>query len=157
MAPRPCGLAPLQHAIEAIIYLRRIANPWARTLVSIIERIAEFNGPDTVTIYGIGKPKTIRLPEEVVSWLQGSKAAIRVLEELIGHYRFRRRLSHPGAIRSLILLLYSRYHRIAPYKIARRYGIAPEQLYRLERGLKTDNLYDLVINILSLEADQKQK
>ena len=125
-------------------------------MASIIERIVEFNGPGTVTVYGIGKPKTISLPPEVVDWLRESKAAIRVLEELIGHYRFRRRLSHPGAIRSLLLLLYSRYHGIAPYKIARKYNVAPEQLYRLERGLKRDKLYDLVINILSLEASQKQ-
>ncbi|MCE4628541.1 MAG: hypothetical protein F7C34_05295 [Desulfurococcales archaeon] len=126
-------------------------------MTKLIGRIVEFNSPVTITVYGIGRPKTIQLPEEIVEWLRTSNAAIRVLDEIIGHYRFRTRLSHPGAIRSLILLLFSRYHGIAPYRVANKYGIAPEQLYRLERGLKKDGLYDMVINILSLEAEQKQK
>jgi hypothetical protein len=78
------------------------------------------------------------------------------MDELVSHPRFRRRLSHPSAIRSLLLLLYARYYNIAPYKIARKYGIAPEQLYRLERGLKEDGLYQLVFNLLQLEASDKQ-
>ncbi|MCE4601730.1 MAG: hypothetical protein GSR84_07660 [Desulfurococcales archaeon] len=107
---------------------------------------------DEIIIYGIGKPKTLKLPEEVHRWLKESYAAKRILEELVTHYKFRARLSHPASLRSLILLLYARAHGIPPYKVARKYGIAPEQLYRMERGLKKDNLYDFTMNLLSLEA-----
>ena len=122
-------------------------NPYVTKLIHVL-------GDTLVRIEGIGRPKEIRLPAEVVKWLDNSRAARRILEELIGHYKFRIRLSHPGAIRSLILLLYSRAQKIAPYKVARSYGIAPEQLYRLERGLKKDGLYDFVLNLLHLERDQ---
>ncbi len=116
-----------------------------------ITKILEVKDKDTIIVMGIGKPKTIQLPEEVVEWVSESKVAVRILDELIGHYKFRTRLAHPGAIRSLILLLYSRARGVAPYKTARKYGIAPEQLYRIERGLKKDGLYEFVINLLSLE------
>ncbi|MEB3789201.1 MAG: hypothetical protein GSR72_04850 [Desulfurococcales archaeon] len=116
-----------------------------------ITRILDVKDKDTIIVMGIGKPKIIQLPEEVVEWVSESKVAIRILDELIGHYKFRTRLAHPGAIRSLILLLYSRAQGVAPYKIARKYGVAPEQLYRIERGLKKDGLYEFVINLLSLE------
>ncbi len=118
-----------------------------------IQNLIEFNGDGTITIYGIGKPKKLELPQEIVEWLKNSKTAKRVLEELITHYKFRTRLSHPGALRSLLMLLYARAHLIAPYKVARKYGVAPEQLYRLERGLKKDGLYDFVINLLTLEEE----
>ncbi len=120
-----------------------------------ITRILEVKDKDTIIVMGIGKPKIIQLPEEVVEWVSESKVAIRILDELIGHYKFRTRLAHPGAIRSLILLLYSRAQGVAPYKIARKYGVAPEQLYRIERGLKKDGLYEFVINLLSLEEHGK--
>ena len=117
-----------------------------------IRDIIEFTNTRKVTIHGIGKPKTVELPEEVVEWLKNSKVAKRVLEELVTHYKYRIRLSHPGSLRSLLLLLYSRAHRIPPYKTAKLYGIAPEQLYRMERGMKKDGLYELVMNLLALES-----
>jgi len=117
-----------------------------------ITDIIEFIDETHVVVNGIGKPKVLELPSEVVEWLRGSYVARRVLEEVITHYKFRSRLAHPGAIRSLLLLLYARGHNIAPYKVARRYGVAAEQLYRLERGLKKDGLYDMVMNMLSLEG-----
>ncbi|MEB3806861.1 MAG: hypothetical protein GSR73_05025 [Desulfurococcales archaeon] len=118
------------------------------------EATLEFREPGIVVVHGIGKPKTIELPEEVVEWLRKSIAARRVLEELVTHYKYRTRLSNPRALRSLILLLYSRAHGIPPYKTARIYGVAPEQLYRMERGLKKDGLYEFVIDLLSLEETQ---
>jgi len=117
-----------------------------------VTEIVEFNEDGSITVYGVGKPKRIEVPHEVVEWLRNSTAARRILEELITHYKFRSRLSHPGAIRSLLLLLYARAQGIAPYKIAKKFGVAPEQLYRIERGLRKDGLYDLVLNLLSLEA-----
>ncbi|MEB3774149.1 MAG: hypothetical protein GSR86_04390 [Desulfurococcales archaeon] len=116
-----------------------------------IGELIEVKEDNEVTIYGIGKPKTMKLPKEVWEWVKESYVAKRILEELVTHYKFRSRLSHPGSLRSLILLLYARAHNTPPYKVARKYGIAPEQLYRIERGLKKDNLYDFTMNLLSLE------
>jgi hypothetical protein len=113
----------------------------------------EFNDDGSVTINGIGRPKRIPLPGEVIEWLKNSTPARIVLKELITHYKFRTRLTHPGALRSLILLLYSRAIGVAPYRVARRFGVPPEQLYRIERGLKKDGLYEYVINVLSLEEE----
>lgn len=118
-----------------------------------VTHILEVNSDGSVTIYGIGKPKKLMLPSEVAEWASNSVIARRLLEELITHYKFRARLSHPGSLRSLLLLLYSRAHRIPPYKTARKYGVAPEQLYRIERGLKKDGLYELVMNLLALESE----
>ena len=109
----------------------------------------------TVTVNGVGKPKTIELPGEVVEWLRGSYAAKTILRELITHHRFRMRLAHPGALRSLILLLYARGTNSPPYKVARRFGVAPEQLYRIERGLRKDNLHEFVMNLLVVEMAEK--
>ncbi|MEB3780154.1 MAG: hypothetical protein GSR85_07985 [Desulfurococcales archaeon] len=117
-----------------------------------IDEVVIIRDNNTVVINGIGKPKILRLSREVVSWISNSYAARRVIEELVTHYKFRSRLSHPGAIRSLIILLYARARGEAPYRVARRVGVAHEQLYRLERGLKRDGLYDFVINLLSLES-----
>ncbi len=133
-----------------IISIRVRAMP-----ANLIEQIVEKISDDEVEVRGVGKPKRIKLPSEVVEWLLASKAAVRALDELIGHYKFRIRLSHPGAIRSLILLLYARYHNTAPYKVARKYGVAPEQLYRLERGMRRDGLLSLVLNLFSLETGGK--
>ncbi len=115
------------------------------------ETIIQIKGPNLIVFKGIGKPKELELPEEVVEWLRYSSSLRIVLREIITHYRFRSRLSHPGALRSLLLLLYARAKGEPPYKVARRFNVAPEQLYRIERGLKRDGLYDYVMNALSLE------
>jgi hypothetical protein len=115
-----------------------------------IEDILEFVDDKTLIINGIGKPKKLNLPLEVVKWLKDNLYIRIVLKELITHYKFRSRLTHPGALRSLLLLLYARAQGVAPYRVARSYGVSPEQLYRLERGLKKDGLYEYVMNVLSL-------
>ncbi len=117
-----------------------------------LQGVVEILGPNTVRINGVGKPKEVMLPSEVVSWIKDNYPVYRILEELVTHYKFRARLSNPGSFKSLLLLLYARAKGIAPYRIARQYGVAPEQLYRMERGLKKDNLYDFVINLLSIRA-----
>ncbi len=116
-----------------------------------IGEVLDLKGDGNIVIYGIGKPKQVKLPPEIYEWIENSYAAKRILEELVTHYKFRARLSHPASLRSLILLLYSRAKGIPPYKTAKKYGIAPEQLYRMERGLKKDNLYDFTMNLLTLE------
>ena len=120
-----------------------------------VKLLLEFPGDGTVVVHGIGKPKRIELPREVLEWLRESYVAKRILEEVVTHYKFRQRLAHPGAIRSLILLLYARRMNIAPYRLARKYGVAAEQLYRMERGLKKDGIYEFVINSLSVEAEEE--
>jgi hypothetical protein len=110
-----------------------------------IEDIILFVDSEIVVINGIGSSKQIKLPREVIEWLKSNRVARRLLEELITHYKFRRRLCNKGALRSLILLLYSRLNGIPPYKVALKYSISPEQLYRLERGLRSDGLLDLVV------------
>ncbi len=124
---------------------------------SFIGEILEFPEPGKIIINGVGKPKEVNLPVEVVAWLRESYAARAVLRELVTHYKFRQRLAHPGALRSLILLLYARARGEAPYRVARRYGVAPEQLYRIERGIKKDELYDYVMNVLLLEREGRQQ
>ncbi|GAB6148195.1 hypothetical protein [Stetteria hydrogenophila] len=119
--------------------------------------IIEFPEPGKVVINGIGKSKVISLPVEVVEWLKESYAGRAAVRELVTHYKFRQRLTHPGALRSLILLLYARARREAPYRVARRYGVAPEQLYRIERGMKKDNLYEYVMNLLQLHGEGGSK
>jgi hypothetical protein len=128
--------------------------PWAVARRPFVRDLIEFPGDGSVIVHGIGRPKRIELPEEVIEWLKRSYAAKRILEEAVTHYKFRQRLAHPGAIRSLLLLLYARRHGIAPYRLAKKYGVAAEQLYRLERGLKKDGMYEFVINSLSLEAEE---
>ncbi|GEM_PF-750840 len=117
-----------------------------------LQGVVEILGSDKVRINGVGKPKDIKLPQEVVDWIRDNYPLYRILEELVTHYKFRTRLSNPGSFKSLILLLYARAKGVAPYKIAKKYGIAPEQLYRMERGLKKDNLYDFVINLLTIKT-----
>lgn len=110
--------------------------------MSLSDRFIEVQG-NQVTVKGIGKPKTIQVPEEVARFVEDNVA---VIQDIISDPKFRRRLAHPGAFRSLFLLLYSRSIGVAPYKIARRYGVAPEQLYRIERALKWDGLYERVMS-----------
>jgi len=112
-----------------------------------VNEIVSFTGDDRIVVNGIGSPKIVELPREVVEWLKSDRVARRLLEELLTHYKFRRRLCNRGALRSLILLLYARLNRTPPYKVAMRYNVPPEQLYRIERGLKKDGLLDLVLNL----------
>lgn len=114
-----------------------------------ISDIVTFTDNGKVVINGIGSPKVIELPSDVVEWLKSNKEARRILGGLVTHYKFRRRLCNRGALRSLILLLYSRLNKTPPYKIALKYRVSPEQLYRIERGLKKDGLIEFLINLSS--------
>ncbi len=120
--------------------------------INLEENIFKIRG-NKLTLYSIGNPKTVTLPEDVVVWIKNSKLAKRIIKLLCTHARFRIRLSNPGAIRSMVLYLYARRTNIAPYALAKKYGVAPEQLYRIERGLKKDRLYKDVIIMLDMDAD----
>lgn len=119
---------------------------------TLLGQVISFLGEDEIIINGVGKPKRVKLGPEVIEWLRTSYPARRLVEELVTHYKFRARLSNPGSFRSLILLLYARSHGIPPYKLARAHGIAHEQLYRMERGLKKDKLYEMAMNLLEAEG-----
>jgi hypothetical protein len=106
-----------------------------------------------VIVYGIGRPKDLYLPGEIMDWIGKSKNINRIISLLFTHSKFKTRLSNPNAIRSLMLYLFARKYNIAPYLIARKYNIAPEQLYRIERGLKKDKLYNDVIILLDLDEN----
>lgn len=86
-------------------------------------------------------------PEDVVSWVCNTKAG-RVVSFLLSNKNFSKHLSNPGSIRSLILLLYARCKGVPPYKIAKNLGTHPEQLYRMERALKSKELYLIVLSAL---------
>ncbi|WP_048816676.1 hypothetical protein [Caldisphaera lagunensis] len=104
------------------------------------------------TIYGIGKPKIIEVPEEIIPWLTRSKILNRILYILINHESFKKRLSNPMSLRSLLVYLYAKKKNIPTYIMAKRVNIAPEQLYRIERGLKKDNLYNVIMIQIDLDS-----
>ncbi|MFP3144376.1 MAG: hypothetical protein RXQ93_05110 [Caldisphaera sp.] len=105
-----------------------------------------------IVIHGIGKPKDLILPNEITEWVKKSKTLNRILNILINHQKFKKRLSNPMAIRSLLVYLYAKRSNIAPYIIAKKFNIAPEQLYRIERGLKRDNLYNTIMIEIDLDS-----
>ncbi len=105
-----------------------------------------------VIIYGIGKPKTIDVPEEILPWITKSKVLNRIFYILINHENFKRRLSNPMSLRTLLVYLYAKKENIPTYIMARKFNIAPEQLYRIERGLKKDNLYNAIMIQIDLDS-----
>ncbi len=114
----------------------------------LVSDLIVFRDANCIIVRGVGAPKELCLPSEVVLWLRSNRKAIRVLDALINNYKFKRRLCNRGALRSLILLLYAKSLKMPPYKIARSVGVSPEQLYRIERGLREDGLIDMVDNML---------
>ncbi|WP_292319614.1 hypothetical protein [Caldisphaera sp.] len=105
-----------------------------------------------IVFYGIGKPKDLILPNEITEWIKKSKALNKILNILVNHQKFKKRLSNPMAIRSLLVYLYAKKNNIAPYIMAKKFNIAPEQLYRIERGLKKDNLYNTIMIEIDLDS-----
>lgn len=105
-----------------------------------------------VTVYGIGKPKEILVPDEIGMWMNKSKTLNRIFNILITHEKFKKRLSNPMAIRSLLIYLYAKKNNVPPYIMAKKFNIAPEQLYRIERGLKKDNLYNTIMIQIDLDS-----
>jgi len=69
------------------------------------------------------------------------------------------RFRHPGSVRSLILYLYARSKERPVYKVAEEFKVAPEQLYRIERALKRDGIYEKVIETAKklLKVAEKKK
>ncbi len=92
----------------------------------------------------------VEVPKEVGEF---AEAAIDLIYELIFKTPFGKRLKHPGAARSLVLYLYAKWKGLPPYRIAKQFGVSHEQLYRMERALKKDGLYEEVLS--KLEAVKK--
>ncbi len=111
---------------------------------------------DSISIAFDGRSLTAELPRDVVSWLAARPRIVALLRELAADPKFRRRLVNGAALRDLVLLLYARGTGVAPYLVARRFSTSHEQLYRMERGLKKDGLYDMVLGVLGLlELDER--
>ena len=97
----------------------------------------------------------VDLPACVADWLTASDTARRTLLALLGAPKFRRRLTSEGAVRSLVLLLYMRAHGQAPYKARQVLGVSGEQLYRIERAIREEGLYELYragVDLMAREA-----
>ena len=97
----------------------------------------------------------VDLPACVAEWLLASDTARRTLLAILGAPRFRRRLTSEGAVRSLVLLLYMRAHGQAPYKARQVLGVSGEQLYRIERAIREEGLYELYragVDLMAREA-----
>ena len=102
-----------------------------------------------VVVNGVGKVKEFELPPQVASWASDPRVR-RLLEELLEDPGLRGHFTSAGAIRSLVLLLYSRYVGTPPYRAAKLLGVAHEQLYRVERALRRAGVYGMVISRLGL-------
>jgi len=78
---------------------------------------------------------------------------VKSLEQLINYILYdstlARRFRNPGAVRSLILLLYAKATRQPVYKVAIQHDTAPEQLYRIERAIREEGFNQLITETIS--------
>jgi len=78
---------------------------------------------------------------------------IRALEPLVNYILYdsslAKRFRNPGAVRSLILLLYAKATKQPVYKVAIKYDTAPEQLYRIERAIREEGFEKLISDAIS--------
>jgi len=107
-------------------------------------------------VQGLGRPKEIQLPEELLKWAS-DPAVITMLEDILEDPGFRAHVTTPGALQSLVMLLYAIYMGVPPYKAAKSLGTSHERLYRLERGLKKEGLYYMVRSKLEILRALKGK
>jgi hypothetical protein len=95
------------------------------------------------------KDKTIdvSLPIEVLEWVKCEKNR-RILLSVCNLPGLKKRLENPRSLKSLVFLLYSIAKNIPPYKVATKFDIHPEQLYRHRRAIVSIGLYDALTMIL---------
>ncbi|MCE4614480.1 MAG: hypothetical protein F7B60_02980 [Desulfurococcales archaeon] len=89
----------------------------------------------------------ITLPLEILEWIKCEKNR-RILLSVCNLPILKKRIENPRSLRSLILLFYSIAKNIPPYKIALKFGVHPEQLYRHRRALTSAGLYSALTMIL---------
>ncbi|MCE4606735.1 MAG: hypothetical protein F7B59_05305 [Desulfurococcales archaeon] len=90
---------------------------------------------------------TIRFPLEVLEWIKCEKNR-RILLSICNLPSLKKRIENPRSLKSLILLLYSIAKNTPPYKVALKFGVHPEQLYRHRRAILSAGLYDALAIIL---------
>jgi len=88
---------------------------------------------DNKVVFKKLKEHVIELPQEVIEFV---KKNIRILQWLVYDSPISSYLRHPGAVKSLILLLYSRVSEKPITVVAKEAKTFHEQLYRIERRLK---------------------
>lgn len=88
---------------------------------------------------------SFELEPEVAAW---ARQNVDVLDWLVFDSPIATSLRHPHSIRTLLYLLYARVNGISVTQIAKKVGIAHEQLYRLERLLSRAGLKESVIEVL---------
>jgi len=96
---------------------------------------------------------SFELPPEIAEWV---KKNIDVIDWLVFDSPIASSLRHPHSVRTLIFLLYARTHDIPIAQIAKKLGIAHEQLYRLERLLASKGIKDGVYAILKSRLGQEK-
>lgn len=89
------------------------------------------------------KVHEVPLPPRVAEF---ARSIIDILDHLIFDTEFGKKLRNPGAVRSLVLWAYARGTGRPVYKVAEEHGVAPEQLYRIERALKREGVYGQVVS-----------
>ncbi|MEB3755719.1 MAG: hypothetical protein GSR79_02505 [Desulfurococcales archaeon] len=90
---------------------------------------------------------TIRFPLEILEWIKCEKNR-RVLLSICNLPSLKKRIENPMSLKSLVLLLYSIAKNTPPYKVALKFGVHPEQLYRHRRAILSIGLYDALTMIL---------
>lgn len=102
------------------------------------------------------KEHCFTFPKEVMDVLN---KIVQLVDYIVYDSPSSARFRHPGSVRSLILYLYARVTERPVYKVAEEFRIAPEQLYRIERALKKDGIYEKVINAAKrlLKEAEKRK
>lgn len=89
---------------------------------------------------------SFELPQDMIEWV---KKHVDLLDWLVFDSQIASSLRHPHSIRTLIYLLYARSNNIPIAQMAKKVGIAHEQIYRLERLLAKAGLKDQVYSVLS--------
>jgi len=96
---------------------------------------------------------SFELPPEIAEW---AKKNIDIIDWLVFDSPIASALRHPHSVRTLIYLLYARAHDMPIAQVAKKLGIAHEQLYRLERLLARGGIKDSVYNILKSRTRGEQ-
>jgi len=96
---------------------------------------------------------SFELPPEIAEW---AKKNIDIIDWLVFDSPIASALRHPHSVRTLIYLLYARAHDMPIAQVAKKLGIAHEQLYRLERLLARGGIKDSVYSILKSRTRGEQ-
>jgi len=106
---------------------------------------------DSTVVFRKRLEHRFELPPEIAEW---AKKNVDIIDWLVFDSPIASALRHPHSVRTLIFLLYARAHDIPIAQIAKKLGIAHEQLYRLERLLARGGIKDTVYALLKSRLQQ---